>query len=223
MSRILISICISLLLASTSYATVIGNWESGSTGDGWLGWSNGQTSIGASWPGTTTIGSVTYTQSTIGATLGSDSLQVTDTGWNQCLAAQLSPSQIATFMADSKFSIDMSEPSSASIGHTGGGYSQLNVLYMNAPGAGWTQISGASLEIDWWDGSPAQTKTLSVDYSAFKSLVTPNPSYVQIIFALNNGGGAPSTFYFDNAQLTPEPATMALLGLGGLALIRRKR
>ena len=31
------------------------------------------------------------------------------------------------------------------------------------------------------------------------------------------------TFGFDNVELTPEPATLAMLALGGLALIRRKK
>ena len=32
-----------------------------------------------------------------------------------------------------------------------------------------------------------------------------------------------AAYYLDNARLTPEPATLVLLGLGGLAMIRRKR
>jgi len=36
-------------------------------------------------------------------------------------------------------------------------------------------------------------------------------------------GDTPCVYGFDNVVLTPEPATIALLGLGGLALLRRKR
>lgn len=47
---------------------------------------------------------------------------------------------------------------------------------------------------------------------------------VQIgIFQANYAGDWVGTMEFDNFVLIPEPATIALLGLGGLALIRRKR
>jgi hypothetical protein len=51
--------------------------------------------------------------------------------------------------------------------------------------------------------------------------VAPSNGYVNFIFALNSDQAG--TYYFDNARLIPEPATIALLSLGGLALLRRKR
>ena len=73
-----------------------------------------------------------------------------------------------------------------------------------------------------WDGSPERTQTVSWDYSEAFATITDPPSYVEFIFAFNSGGGA-TQMYVDNMRLVPEPATIALLGLGGVLLRRRKR
>ena len=55
--------------------------------------------------------------------------------------------------------------------------------------------------------------------------LTIHATCAEIVVALKvgDGGGSGSTVSFDNLALTPEPATIALLGLGGLALLRRRR
>lgn len=205
-----------LLLGVQAPALVIGDWESmPASGDGWIDWGQGQVPI-ETLPAKYSVG-------TVGATLGSQSLRVDQAGWAQSLAIQLDAAQRAAFMSSSTFSIDVSVR--ANDGTIEGGYSQIYAVYMNAAGPGWTEVAGGvPLNFYWWPGSPERTQTLSVDYSAFRDAIT-STGYIEIILALNTGGGAPTDLYFDNAQLTgiPEPASVALLGAGVvLSLLKRR-
>lgn len=185
---------------------VIGDWETDL--DGWGDWSSGATYAGGQ---------------TEGVTLGSGSLLVDQTGWGQSLSIGLNEAQKTAFMANSILSIDVSVAATPGIT---AGYSQVSTVTMNGniPGGGWTEVAtGNPVEFFWWDGRPDETKTLEVDYSAFRDALV-DTSYIEIILTLNNGGGAPSQFYFDNAQLIPEPATIGLIGIfgGGLIMFRRR-
>jgi hypothetical protein len=215
MSRILITICISLVLASTSYAGVIGNWETG-----YDGWGN--------WNGSAVVAPTNFTvPNAIGVTLGTSSLAVVQPGWGQVLALNLTYDQRVDLKNNNKFSIDFSVAAG-----TGGGRLQVAEAVLNAEGRGWSAMTitnntanPTNNYFDFWGGSPARTMTISGSYdpAVFGSGSGAGiPGYAQIVIALNGNGGS-MPFYFDKAVLTPEPATMALLGLGGLALIRRKR
>ncbi len=195
---------IALLLPATGFSGVIGDWETDL--DGWINWGGATNMAGGQ---------------TEGVTLGSGSLVVEQSGWGQSLAIQLDASQRADFMANSTFSIDVSVAATA--GYTSG-WSQVYAVSMNAPGAGWQDVaSGSPINFYWWDGRPDETQTLEIDYTAYRDAITTT-DYIEIIFALNTGGGAPSQMYFDNAQLVPEPATIGLLGVfgGGLLMFRRR-
>ena len=172
-----------LAMSSAIYAVVIGDWESDM--DGWDNWD----------------AEAVYTPgAAVGVTLNSGSLRVDQAGWGQSLSIKLQDSGLVdAFMANSFFSIDVSV--AADDGTVTGGYSQVSSVAMNAEGPGWTTVSSDSpINFYWWSGSSERTLTLVIDYSEFRNAMT-GTGFVEIIFTLNTGGGAPTDMYFDNAQL----------------------
>ena len=48
-------------------------------------------------------------------------------------------------------------------------------------------------------------------------------AWMKAIFLATEWSGGQSAYLFDDATLTPEPGTLALLGIAGLLLVRRRR
>lgn len=213
-------------LVSASYGeVVIGDWEE--SPDGWIDWGNEKSVDDPCNMPTRTDGRAGYQyENTIGVTLNDWSLHVTqDGGWGQSIAIKLQDAgHVADFMANTQLWIDYTVPAS-----TAGGWNEIYKVSLNAPDPfGWQDLNedfGNPTPIahfDFWDGSGVRTVTAVIDYSLALPDIPESPDYIEFIFALNSGDGQVD-FYFDNARLIPEPTTIALLGLGGIALIRRRK
>jgi hypothetical protein len=212
---------LALCTAAQAQTIVIGNWEGGST-DGWQDW-NGGSPVSIS-----TLPSKYSFSTTTGVTLGSESLEVTQAGYQQNLAISLSGSQRTAFMNDNTLSFDITYPAQTFTS----GFSQIYQLALNAPGYGFNNFPGtanpvAGAGVGYGGVTGDQTIHVSLNYSSALGSITPSPGYIQLIFALNSDANHPN-FFFDNVTLSsvPEPTTLALAGLGGLAslmALRRKK
>jgi len=222
MSRKLIVTLIVFALVGVSYgAVVIGTFEGTNGQTGWIDWQTQAPLL----PNDPNAGAQYQAQQSVGATVGSYSLGLTQSGWGQSLAIKLQDSTLVDeFMANTTLLMDLSVPAG-----TTGGWVEVYTVSLNADdGAGsniWVDLDvnkpPTGGHFDMWDGSPVRTNTIVWDYSQYFDDMAANPGFVELIFAFNGGGGA-DQMYVDNIRLVPEPMTVALLGLGGLLLRRRK-
>lgn len=188
-----------IALSSVASATLVtnGDFEDGETG--WFKWGSNAWVVSDSGP-------VDYFKDTASA-----ALYWSDSGWVQVISGV---SEGESF----DLSGEMIHPSGTPLAGTRSAYLKLEFW-----DAGDTTLI-AEHEVGVMDRFDADDTWHS--YSGTGYVAPAGTGIAKVVLLTYDSGPNPTpsgTAYFDNVVLTPEPSTVALLGLGSLALLRRRR
>lgn len=245
MSKNILFCVVVLAIASTSYGAspfMFGGFND--VCDGYRDWSNQTVYIdNAIWAGK-------YTYTTTGKTEGTKALKITaGTGWQQNLSIKSYeypnagwPNGVVQGFLDSKYlAVDVTFVTADWVSTSGSDWAQIGMdiqgtnlgwegmgrcdIDTSNPGypGGWDSIHFGAIDhrTMYWDISYLHDG----DFDNKEITATGTSGYINLIFETNCGGfTSGGVYYVDNVRYTntPEPMTIALLGLGGLALRRRK-
>ncbi|MFA5239939.1 MAG: PEP-CTERM sorting domain-containing protein [Phycisphaerae bacterium] len=220
MSRKLIFIVLMFSLISTSYGEyIIGDWENSGSGwedDGLDGWSGTNNEL--------------YPGQTVGVTHGVGSLLMIGPT-DPCMATSLwydggpDAGARAAMLGNTHIRIDVTRPMGYWVEDSDPNTVATSTFTVVVQGGGPTGGMFGTFQ-QWdadglceWNGTD-ETQTIVFDYPE----VVDTEYWMQIVITPHVEGYAQSgTYYFDYARIVPEPMTIALLGIGGLGLLRRKR